>query len=218
LRFSKTFLITAIAALAPIATFADSVKVTSNPTLSVAGLSFGDFTCSVTKGGISATPSHCNQINVAAITNPGNGIQFTSGFFAAPLSFDDAALTYNVASAAGITSVNLDFNGTFFGLAVSSVTESIFSDGHLLKTASVSCDLAGCNRTDQISLDGVYHNLHVEKDIYTGAFLGTAQSSIIDQTFAQTPEPGSIALMGIGLLAAGGLLRRRTVQALRKDQ
>ena len=216
MKFSKTLLVTAIAALAPIASHASSI--TSNPTLAIGGLTFDNFTCSISKGGVYATPSHCDQIKVNTINEPGNGIQITSSFLAAPLSFDDAALTYDVSSAAGIKSVGLDFNGTFEGLAVSSVTESVFNGDQLVGFAKVSCDLAGCNETDDISLNGVYNNLHIEKDIQTAAFLGTASSSIIDQTFCQAPEPGSIALMGIGLLGAGTLLRRRTRRALRNKQ
>lgn len=214
----KTFLVTTIAALAPVASHAASI--TSNPSLSVAGLTFDDFTCSVNGWGFNS-PGRCGQIAVNTITNPGNGIQFNSQFSAGLGSWNDATLKYDVSSAAGITSVGLNYNGTVSGLAGSSITERIFSDGHLIKTATVSCSTFDCDHddlSDVISLEGVYYNLSIEKRIHTASTLGTAQSSIIDQTFAQTPEPGSIALMGIGLLAAGTLLRRRTLQALHKDQ
>jgi hypothetical protein len=216
LKFSKTLLVTAIAALAPIASHAASI--TSNPTLLVDGLTFDNFTCSISKGGVYSTPDRCTQIKVNTITEPGNGIQISSDFLSAPLSFDDAALTYDVSSAAGIKSVGLDFNGTFLGLAISSVTESVFNGDQLVGFAKVSCDLAECNQTDEISLNGVYNNLHIEKDIQTAAFLGYADASIIDQTFCQAPEPGSIALMGIGLLGAGSFLRRRTRQAALRNK
>lgn len=218
MKFSKTLLVTAIAALAPIASYAASI--TPSPTLSVAGMTFDDFTCSVNGGGFNS-PNRCSQISVNTITNPGNGIQFTSLFSAGPGSFNDAALTYDVSSAAGISSVGLNFNGTFLGLAVTQVTESVFSDGHLLKKATVSCETFDCDNDDlstEISLGGVYNNLHIQKDIETRGLIGYASSSIIDQTFCQAPEPGSIALMGIGLLGAGSFLRRRTRQALRDKQ
>lgn len=220
MKFSKTLLITAIAALVPIASHAASV--TSSPSLSIGGLAFNDFSCTVSNGGIYATPNHCDQINVNTITQPGTGIEFSSGFFAGPFSFDDATLDYNVSSVSGITAVGLDFNGTFFGYAVSSVTESVYdANGNWVTTAYVSCgsdSLGGCYRNDEILLNGVYNDLHIVKDIHTTGIMGISESSVIDQTFAQAPEPGSLALMGIGLLGAGSFLRRRTRRALRNKQ
>jgi hypothetical protein len=76
----------------------------------------------------------------------------------------------------------------------------------------VSCSMFACNQATEISLNGIYNNLFVEKDIYVGAYYGFANTSIIDQTFAQaavSPEPSSIALLGSGLIGAACLLRRR---------
>jgi hypothetical protein len=195
----------------PLAGYASSVPVTTNPSLSIDGLNFGSFNCSVSKGGIYATPNNCGQIKVGTITSPGVGLQFTSGFTADPLSFDDAAITYHVSSTAGINSVGLDFNGTFWGLAISSVTESVYSGSQLVGFAQVSCGaFVGCNRTDNIMLDGSYNNLYIEKDINVTGDLGIAQASIIDQTFGtDAPEPASLALFGSGLLGLAAWLRRR---------
>ncbi len=208
MRFSKSILITAAAALLPLVS--QATPVTPSPTLSVADLTFNTFTCSLSKGGAFADPGSCSQINVNTITQPGNGIQISSGFVAALGSFDDAVLTYNVSSKSGIGVVGLDFNGTFEGLAVSQVTESVFSGNNLVGFAKVSCDPAACNRTDDILLNGGdYSNLHIEKDIMVSASLGEADISIVDQTFATAPEPASFAMLGIGLLGAGLLRRAR---------
>jgi len=218
LKFSKTLLVTAIAALAPIASHAD--PITHHTNLSVAGMTFDNFTCEVHATGF-ASPDSCRQISVDTITKPGDGIQFTSNFLAGSAFFTsgtDAALTYDVSSAAGIKSVGLDFNGELLGFAISSVTENVWNGNQLLATAYVGCDIGGCSRTDEISLDGVYNNLHIEKDIQLASYLGYTDASIIDQTFCQAPEPGSIALMGIGLLAAGSVLRRRTRQAALRNK
>jgi hypothetical protein len=212
MRFSKYFLLAATAVL-PLVSQASPVAVTTNPNLSVAGLSFSDFGCSITRGGVMAHPNNCNQIKVGTITSPGNGIQFTSGFVAGPLSFDDAVLTYDVKADAGvgIHSVGLYFNGTFDGLAISQVTESVYSADKLVGFAKVTCDMAGCNRQDNILLDGIYTDLHIEKDIIVAAAVWDATLSIVDQTFGTcaTPEPASFALIGAGLIGMAGLLRRR---------
>ncbi len=209
MHFSKKILLTAVACLAPVV--GQAASVTSNPSLSVGGLNFGGFTCSLSKGGVSATPNSCGEINVNTITQPGMGIAFSTLFSAGAGSFDDAVLTYNVSSGAGISSVGLDFNGTWENLGISSVTETIYSNGVQVGFAKVSTDALHTNYTDQISLNGVYNNLFIKKDIGVVGYNGTAQSSFIDQTFTTAaPEPGSTALLGSGLLAVAGLLRRRS--------
>lgn len=212
MRFSKKILLTAVACLAPVLGQAAPVAVTSNPSLSVGNLNFSNFGCSLTQGGVLATPNNCSQINVNTITQPGTGIVFSSGFTAA-LGFDDAMLTYNVASTgAGISSIGLDFNGTFLGLAVSSVTETVFNNGQQVGFAKVSCSQFGCNQTDSIALNGVYSNLFIQKDIQVAAGEGIAQASYVDQTFTTAaPEPGATALLGSGLLGITALLRRRSI-------
>lgn len=217
MRFSKTAIIAAVSVLTPLLGHADTVK--SDPTLSIANLTFNDFSCNVSKGGF-ANPVGCGQIDVSTITHPGTGIQFSSGFTALGFGFDDAIINYHVGSTSGIDHVGLDFNGTFYGYAISSVTENIFdSNGDQVGMAKVSCGaFAGCSQTDSIALNGSYDNLYITKDINVSAFLGVAQISYIDQTFnaTATPEPSSIALLGSGLLAAGaGIMRRRKAAAVK---
>lgn len=213
MKFSKSILVAAVAIIAPIASQATPVAITTNPTLSVSGLTFNDFTCSLTSGGGASTPSDCNQINVGTITSPATGLQITSGFLAGAGTFTDATLGYQVADAAGINQIGLSFNGFFLGEGVASVTENVFSGSTLVGTATVyaaSPTLGnGTMLSTNVQLNGWYNNLTVEKDINLTATTGVAEASIIDQTYATaTPEPSSTALFGTGLVAFAALLRR----------
>ena len=205
----------------PLLGHASTVK--SNPTLSVDGFTFYGFTCNVTHHG-GATPTGCGQIDVHTITEPGSGIEFSSGFsVSGKNSFDDALITYHVSSLTPITSVGLDFNGTFAGKAIASVTESIFSGNQLVGMGYVACGYgdAGCTRHDDITLDGLFTNLFIKKDIQLDSHkqLSSAQISYVDQTFTTaTPEPASFAMIGAGLIGVAGILRRRTKAAAKATE
>lgn len=219
MQFSKSILIAAVAMIAPLAMNADSINAPSSLTLD--SLTFSNFTCSVTSpGGAKSTPNNCGQISATIITTPGEGIQFSSGFLATRGAFEDADLGYSVSSTSGITSVGLYFNGYFEGLGITSVTETVFHGSNLVGQLTVSCGANGCSPADEyqtIALDGSYTDLNIQKDIQVNSN-GSGSSnyaglSIVDQTFTTaTPEPASMALFGIGLLAAG-VIRRRTAKA-----
>ena len=212
MNFGKKLMLTAVAILAPV--MMNAAPVTSNPALSVNGLSFNNFTCSLTLNGAGAQPSSCDQINVNTITKPGYGIEFSSGFTTEfNSSFDDAVLHFDVSSTDGISAIGLGFNGTFLGLGVSSVTEQVYHGEQLVGSASVNCNILGCSQTENILLDGIYSNLHIIKDINVNSgILGLAQISNVDQTFTTTPEPSTTALLGLGLVSASFFARRRAAK------
>ncbi|MBV9678664.1 MAG: PEP-CTERM sorting domain-containing protein [Acidobacteriaceae bacterium] len=213
----------AVACLAPVVGHA--APVTMNPTLKVDGLTFGNFGCVIEpKNDPATSPSKCSSINVDTKTPPGTtGIHFSDGFFASGTSYKDVTLTYQVLSNSPISSIGLGFDGTFFGEGISSVTEKVMSGSTTVGFAQVVCGSlpgAGTNCGDHkevsIPLDGSYYSLYVEKDIYLNGLSGSAVTSNIDQTFTDAPEPGSTALLGSGLLAVAGLLRRRSILGMLK--
>ncbi len=92
MRFCKSILITAAISVLPLATQAANVK--SNPTLSIVGMTFDDFSRHITSEH-PATPGGCGAIDVSPIKRPEAGLQFSSDFnphSSGLLSFDDAAL------------------------------------------------------------------------------------------------------------------------------
>jgi hypothetical protein len=220
----KKFLIavTAAAGLAFAASPALAVAITPSPTISSAGNTFDTFTCSLLALGSTVSPTACGQINVSTT---GGDLAIQSGFVAGPGSFDDALLGYHVHSTAGINSIDLSFNGTFLGLAVSAVTETVRTGpglfapivGQLTVTCSqVNVTLQGqCDLSDpplelgDIQLHNTYTDLWITKDILLLGVNGLATISIIGQSFHQVPEPASLALFGSALIALGALRRRR---------
>ena len=185
------------------------------PSLSLPGLTFDNFACSVTRGGIAALPSDCRQILIQPLLVPNHdsGIRISSDFIAAPFSFDDAILAYHVSSRAGIDRVDLAFNGAYFGLAISSATEYVFSGRQLLASAQVFCGYGvGCKGADNILLNGAYQDLTIVKDINVTSLIGIAGESIIDQRFGVVPEPSSGFLLSLGLLLGIVFLGKRYSQ------
>jgi PEP-CTERM motif len=206
------------AAFTVLAGSAIAAPITSNPTFTNDSLTFSDFTCHITKGGIFATPDKCSQIDVSGNITPAKGLDIKSSFVAAPLSFDDAVLTYHVHAKAGaISAIELDFDGFFQGLAIASVTETVKDNkGHIVGYLQVSCSTFACERQDppyeafDIPLSGTYTDLYITKDINVTGVLGFASTSYIHQGYTvEVPEPGPLALLGTGLLGIGLFGRRK---------
>ncbi|WP_296949673.1 PEP-CTERM sorting domain-containing protein [uncultured Massilia sp.] len=210
------FAVAALTAGVFVAAPAAAVPITSASTLTTNGLSFNNFTCSITKTGVLSQPNNCNQIQVA--TNGAlPGIDITSNFFAFPASMDTATLTFQVSAATGISAISLGFDGAFAGLSIASVRETVRDAfGNVVGSLFVSCSVLVCDTQDpslelfDIALNGTYNTLFVTKEINVTGAAGIATIGRVQQGFtvAQVPEPGSLALLGLGILAAGGARRR----------
>jgi hypothetical protein len=218
MQFSKSFLFTALALVAPIAMQAN--LIVPSPTLNVGGLTFSNFTCSIMSSGSIVLPLNCGGIAVNTITTPGVGIEFdASNFLAGNNSANDIRINYTVTSPTPITTVGLDFNAIYAGLAVSSVTEELDNTGGtqvgFMSVSVGAAALGGSNLLwSSTSVNGSYTTLNIQKDInLTATANSSAQESYIQQVFVTAaPEPGSTALMGAGLMLCGLALRRRFSQ------
>jgi len=156
-------------------------------------------------------------VNVVPITVAGNlGIQFQGGFTdLAGGGSSDALITYIVTATGGfqITDAHIDGNPDVVGgTGAISVTESFTPDAP--NTMSIFDIVPGSTQVSDSTIFATPHtSLHVQKDILGVAGTGLATLSFVNQTYSQTPEPGSLALlMGLGVTGttfAYARLRRR---------
>jgi hypothetical protein len=215
MQISKSFLLTVVALIAPLAMQATAIA--PSPTVSVGGLTFSNFSCSIMSSGTIYLPATCADVAVNTITMPGVGIEFdASNFLAGNSSANDIRINYTVTAKTPITTVGLNFNAIYAGLAVSSVTEEIDNTlGTDVAFMSVSVGAAGLGGSnvlsDSVAVNGSYTTLNVQKDInLTATANSSTQESYIQQTFVTAaPEPATTALMGGGLVLFGLTMRRR---------
>ncbi|MFI4861428.1 MAG: PEP-CTERM sorting domain-containing protein [Phycisphaerales bacterium JB063] len=154
-----------------------------------------------------------SAVMVAELVDGGGnyGIQFQGAFqdlagggaSDALITFDVTVLdpSFQISSvllAGDLAVVNGSGGGSFGG-----VTET-FLPGNVSDTLSIFTGTAGTQLSDLVTFAQPVSTLSVQKDIILFAQDGDADAvtlSTIDQSFEQIPEPGSLALLGLGALA-----------------
>jgi hypothetical protein len=164
------------------------------------------------------------SVAVSPITIPRDpGLQFSAGWFASTSSGivqEDSLLQYAVNVNPGgspITDVSLSIGGVAWsGTGAVIVAETVCLDamlpacsGGTVKTLSVFDSSSGSQLFNSVTFPGV-SEVDVQKDIQVQAGTdGSAALSLVTNQFSEVPEPGSIMLLGSGILSLASVLRRR---------
>ena len=220
-RLFQWFAVASLAALAHAAPAAYAVPLTtltSGGTLTCGDKYFNAFTYLAT-GNMPTT----SGVNVVCITDNGNhGIRVQGGFGDLPGGGpSDALLTYTV-SVVGTSQLISDAHITgnpevvpHVGGAGAVAVSDTWSEFPGATISIYKINPPGfTHASEAILFPHPVPALHAQKDIFAFAENGLAYLSFIDQTYSQTsvPEPGTLGLLGIGLLGLAGYSRRRLRQ------
>lgn len=201
--------------------------------LSNANITVDNFTFIRTCGGTGVcAPLDASGIDVTLV---GNQLHFAGGFTAlnpgGGFATADFLVGYDLLSVPAIGAVGLLFNGAVVGdSSFAQVVETVIAITPFLHVAGQGqVDAPSGPLADAILLDNAYHFLKITKDIFLVGSdtdgLGYASISLIDQFYVgpgidpfctencepEVPEPGTYALMGVGLVGIYLAKRRRVV-------
>jgi hypothetical protein len=196
---------------------AEAVAITSAGSIVVGDKTFSNFTCNVVIAG-TATPTDCSAIDVTgSIDQFGNvGLRFQTGANVNTSgSTIDILIGYDATVTSGsqlISDVHLVFNGSVTGTGFTNVTETVVGliPVSIGVIGQVSVQNPPPTFSANIDLSQLSSSVRVTKDVFLGAGTsGSATVSFVDQFLSQTPEPGSLALLGTAFFGFGAALRRR---------
>lgn len=217
LRITTTaILVAGLAGVASADTYNLADLIANGDTITVGDKIFDNFSYAAT-----GDMPDADDVNVIShIDAHGNfGIRFQGGFLdLAGGGASDALITFDVTiTQAGIDagnlisdahlSGNLDVIGGSGGSSFGAITET-FLTGNATDVLSIFATEDSAVLVDWVDFDDLVTTISVQKDIILFADDDAVATtlSFVDQSFSQIPEPGSLALLGLGGLA---LFRRR---------
>jgi hypothetical protein len=161
------------------------------------------------------------SVMVDPIFTPGNaGLAFSAGWYASTggVGEMDSLLQFTVTSpVSNIFEMSLSMGGVgFSGTGFIGVDETAClgamlpaCTGGTMVTLRVFDSSSGSQLYDSINFTGV-DLIDIDKDITVQAGTnGSAEVSLVTDQFGQTPEPGTLSLLGLGTVALVGFARRK---------
>lgn len=165
------------------------------------------------------------SIQTTPITTPGNpGLQWSAGWGASTsggVLEQDSLFQYAVTSTSPMTDLSLSIAGAaFMGTGSINVDETAClgamlpsCTGGTIVTLSVFDSSAGQQLFDEVNFSGV-NLISVSKDLLVQSGTnGSAEVSVLTDQFSEgqstVPEPGTLTMMGAGVIALAGFARRK---------
>jgi hypothetical protein len=165
------------------------------------------------------------SVDVTPITTPGNpGFEFTAPWGVSTsggIISQDSLFQYNVMSTSPMTDLSLSIAGVgFSGTGSINLDETAClgavlpaCSGGTTVTLSVFANSTGQQLFDQVNFAGV-NLISVSKDLLVSSGTnGSAEVSEVTDQFSESsstvPEPGTLGMLGAGVLAVAGFARRK---------